>query len=251
MLIFLSKQDFDCFIKKCENVIGKYGLSYSFKYGYKFYREKCKDTNTNNGLKDYNSEGFYKMRDDYNQLFDKNTNDANVLLYMLMVYAFNNDIRFNSDGHFNLPVGKTDLNRMNINKIKEYIERIKTIESEFICASFNDLEKLGIIKQADFIYMDPPYLIGNAVYNSGWGNSQEYALLDFIDSLIAKNINFALSNILTKVGKTNEPLSYWCHKKSDVVEIHNIDYHYRGASYHKVDRNAHEQEVLITNKRYK
>lgn len=251
LLIFLSKQDFDGFIKECENVIDKYGLSYSFKCGYKFYREKCNDANANNGLKDYNSAGFYKMREDYNQLLDKNTVDANVLLYMLMVYAFNNDIRFNSEGHFNLPVGKTDLNRMNVNKIKEYIERIKTIESEFICASFIDLEKLGIINQADFIYMDPPYLIGNAVYNSGWGNPQEHALLDFIDSLIAKKINFALSNVLTKVGKTNEPLSYWCHKNSEVVEVHNIDYHYRGASYHKVDRNAHEQEVLITNKRYK
>lgn len=250
-MIFLSKQDFGDFIKKCETIIEKYGLSYSFKYGYKFYREKCNDINTNNGLKDYNSEGFYKMRDDYNHLLDKNTDDANALLYMLMVYAFNNDIRFNSEGHFNLPVGKTDLNRMNINKIKEYIERIKTIECEFICASFTDLEKLGIIGQADFIYMDPPYLIGNAVYNSGWGNSQEYALLDFIDSLVDRKINFALSNVLKKTGKINEPLAYWCHKNSAEVEVHNIDYHYRGASYHKVDRNAHEQEVLISNKRYK
>ena len=30
LLIFLSKQDFDGFIKECENVIDKYGLSYSF-----------------------------------------------------------------------------------------------------------------------------------------------------------------------------------------------------------------------------
>ena len=47
LLIFLSKQDFDGFIKECENVIDKYGLSYSFKYGYKFYREKCNDANGN------------------------------------------------------------------------------------------------------------------------------------------------------------------------------------------------------------
>lgn len=67
---------------------------------------------------------------------------------MLMVYAFNNDIRFNSEGHFNLPVGKTDLNKMNINKIQEYIERINTIETEFICASFMDLEELGMFRQS-------------------------------------------------------------------------------------------------------
>lgn len=192
LLVFLSKQDFDAFINKCESIIEKYGLSYSFKYGYRYYREMCNDANANNGLKDYNSKGFYKMRADYNALQDKNTDEANTLLYMLMVYAFNNDIRFNSEGHFNLPVGKTDLNKMNINKIQEYIERINTIETEFICASFMDLEELGIIAQADFIYMDPPYLIGNAVYNSGWGNAQEHALLDFIDSLIARRINFVI-----------------------------------------------------------
>ena len=34
LLIFLSKQDFDGFIKECENVIDKYGLSYSFKMAF-------------------------------------------------------------------------------------------------------------------------------------------------------------------------------------------------------------------------
>lgn len=251
LLIFLSKQDFEDFIRKCESQIKKYNLSYSYKFGYKFYRNQCKDTNANNGLKDYNSKGFYQMREDYNALTDKNTDHANVLLYLLMVYAFNNDIRFNSDGYFNLPVGKTDLNKMNVDKIRDYIERIQSIEAQFICASFEDLDKLGIISQADFVYMDPPYLIGNAVYNAGWGSLQEYALLDFIDTLIDEKIEFALSNVLQKVGRTNEPLAYWCHKNSSMVTINNIEYHYRGASYHKTDRNAREQEVLITNKRYK
>ena len=250
LLVFLSKQTFEQFLLKCEEIINQYGLSYSYKYGYKFYRDKCQDENANNGLKDYNSKGFYRLREDYNSLQDKNSDHANALLYMLMVYAFNNDIRFNSDGKFNLPVGKTDLNKMNIEKIREYIERVKAIETEFICASFTELEALGIIDKADFVYMDPPYLIGNAVYNSSWGSQQEYALLDFIDSLIARKIDFALSNVIEKVGRTNEPLAYWCHKNAGVVDVHHIDYHYRGASYHKAIRNAKEQEVLITNKRY-
>lgn len=250
LLVFLSKQNFEDFINKCEVQIEKYNLSYSFKFGYKYYRNQCTDSNVNNGLKDYNSSGFYLMRDDYNALLDKNTDQANVLLYLLMVYAFNNDIRFNSEGHFNLPVGKTDLNKMNIEKIRDYIERVQSIETQFVCASFEDLDRMGIISQADFVYMDPPYLIGNAVYNAGWGSLKEYALLDFIDTLIDKKIDFALSNVLQKVGRTNEPLAYWCHKNSSKVEIHDIEYHYRGASYHKTDRNAREQEVLITNKRY-
>lgn len=250
LLVYLSKQNFDKFLSNCEKLIEQYGLSYSFKYGYKFYRNMCNDSNSNNGLKDYNTKGFYRMRDDYNALKDKTTDKANLLLYLLMVYAFNNDIRFNSDGCFNLPVGKTDLNKMNIDKVREYIERVNSMETQYICASFTELEGMRLIEQADFVYMDPPYLISNAVYNSGWTNVQEYALLDFIDRLIERRINFALSNVIEKVGRTNEPLSYWCHHNADLVDVHHIDYHYRGASYHKTNRNAKEQEVLITNKRY-
>ncbi|QIW62045.1 Dam family site-specific DNA-(adenine-N6)-methyltransferase [Mycoplasmopsis gallinacea] len=251
LLVFLSKQNFDDFIIKCEKIIKKYNLSYSAKHGYKFYLDQCKEKSTNNGLKEYNYIGFYKMRNDYNSLVDKNTEESNLLLYILMIYSFNNDIRFNSDGHFNLPVGKTDLNKMNINKVKEYILRIQSIESEFICASFEDLNDLGIIEKADFIYMDPPYLITNAVYNSGWKREQEYALLDFIDSLIERKVNFALSNILEKIGKVNEPLQYWCYKKDALINIHDINYHYRSSSYNKIKRNSNEKEVLITNKEYK
>ncbi|WP_161937612.1 DNA adenine methylase, partial [Mycoplasmopsis gallinarum] len=50
LLIFLSKQIFEQFLLKCEEIIDKYSLSYSYKNGYKFYRNMCKDENTNNGL---------------------------------------------------------------------------------------------------------------------------------------------------------------------------------------------------------
>ena len=250
LLYFLSKQNFDTFIVECETIISKYNLSYSYKYGYKMYRKQCLNQSDNNGLKDYNMVGFYKLREDYNKLEDKNSAMANVMLYMLMVYGFNNDIRFNKDGEYNLPIGKTDLNKNNINKIKAYIERTRNIQTEFICASFEDKIFDELLKQADFVYMDPPYLIGNAVYNSQWNSEKEHALLDFIDSLINKKINFALSNVIQKVGKTNEPLSYWCYKNQDKINVINIDYHYRSASYNKITRNAKEQEILIVNKEY-
>lgn len=250
LLYFLSKQNFEFFLNECEKVIEKYRLSYSYKYGYKKYRELCKNHEDNNGLKDYNTTGFYKLREDYNALTNKNSDKANVMLYMLMVYGFNNDIRFNKDGDYNLPIGKTDLNKNNVNKIKDYIERVKNLETQFICASFEDKTFLDLLNGVDFVYMDPPYLIGNAVYNSGWNSEKEHLLLDFIDILIEKKINFALSNVIAKVGRTNEPLSYWCYKKKDKIDVINIDYHYRSASYNKITRNAKEQEILIINKEY-
>jgi len=250
LLKFLSEQDFNTFIRACEEIIEKYNLSYSYKYGYSMYRKKCENQSDNNGLKDYNTVGFYRLRDDYNAIKNKKSGTAITMLYMLMVYGFNNDIRFNSDGEFNLPVGKTDLNKMNVEKIRQYIDRVKQMETVFVCASFTDSIIDLIIANADFVYMDPPYLLGNAVYNSTWNSSMEHKLLDFIDMLMVRKISFALSNVLEKVGRVNEPLSYWCHKRADAIEVHHIEYHYRSASYNKTTRNAKEQEVLIVNKRY-
>lgn len=248
LLMYLSKQDFKSLLKRIELIINKYSLSYSYKYGYSVYRNQCNDQKDNNGLKDYNTVGFYKLRDDYNLLKNKNSDKANTMLYVLMVYAFNNDIRFNSEGQFNLPVGKTDLNKMNVLKIKNYIERVNNIKAEFVCMDFDDKKLLRVMKNADFVYMDPPYLVGDAVYNTSWNNEKEYKLLDFIDILRKKGTNFALSNVICKVGQTNEPLSYWCYKNQEDIIVNKIKYNYRSASYNKIIRDAKEQEVLITNK---
>lgn len=113
-----------------------------------------------------------------------------------MVYAFNNDIRFNSSGEFNLPIGKTDLNKMNVMKVKAYIEKINKIDAEFICMDFNNTKLLDYVAEADFIYMDPPYLVGDAVYNASWDNKTEYLLMDFLDKLLELKKNFALSNVM-------------------------------------------------------
>ncbi len=249
LLIYLSKQNFDAFLLKAEEIIKKYELSYSYKYGYSLYRQQCQNQKDNNGLKDYNSVGFYKLRQHYNEMQDKNSDEANMELYMLMVYAFNNDIRFNSAGEFNLPVGKTDLNRMNVEKIRKYIERVQNIDAQFICSDFTSETMEKILCEADFVYMDPPYLLGDAVYNNCWDNQKEYALLDFIDGLMQRKINFALSNVMSKTNRVNEPLSYWCYKNQHLIDVTDIEYNYRSASYNKINRNAKEREIVISNKR--
>ena len=52
------------------------------------------------------------LRSDFNSLSKKDS-DYYVMLYVLIVFAFNNQIRFNSSGKFNLPIGKRDLLRLN------------------------------------------------------------------------------------------------------------------------------------------
>ncbi|MGP1485841.1 MAG: hypothetical protein ACTTJC_07155 [Campylobacter sp.] len=45
--------------------------------------------------------------------------------------------------------------------------------------------------------------------NGGWCEQDERDLLDFLDNLNAKKVKFALSNMLTRKGKTNEILRIW------------------------------------------
>lgn len=250
LLKFLSTVSFEEIMITFEKIIKKYNLSYSYKFGYKKYRECCANLKDNNGLKEYNINGFNRLKEDYNALKDKNTKKANSYLYILMVYGFNNDIRFNSEGLFNLPVGKTDLNKMNVEKIKSFIDRIKHIDCEFRCVDFCEPKFYSLLKDVDFVYMDPPYLLGDAVYNTMWNVEREHKLLDLIDYLMNKKINFALSNVSEKGDRKNEPLYYWCHKNEKLVNVFDINYNYRSANYHKKNRNAVEREILITNKEY-
>lgn len=247
LLKHLSKFDFDTLLLRLEKLIQKYGLSYSAKFGYRGYRSGINKAD-NNGLKVYNTSGFYKLRSDYNSMTDKSTKKALDLLYLLVVYAFNNDMRFNRSGEFNLPVGKTDLNKNNIRKLKQYIDRVKKIDCVFICGDFREEKIQKILMKADFIYADPPYLLGNAVYNESgnWTERTEQDLIELLEILNKNKKRFALSNVLHKVGATNKPLSDWIFQRTD-LHIFDINYHYRSASYNKINRSSREREVLITN----
>ena len=246
LLEVISQVDTNQIVKEIEKLIGFYKLSYSAKHTYSFYTRNLID-NRNNGLKKYNSEGYYELRKDYNSLKNKNTIKANIMLYTLMIYAFNNDIRFNSKGEFNLPVGKTDLNSANIKKLYGFKERANTKQIDFVCGDFRDEKIRKVILNADFIYMDPPYLITEAVYNktSHWTENTEFALLSLMDELIRQKKSFVLSNVITKFGKRNEPLFSWLQENGNFVTVLNIDYHYRSASYNKKNRNSEEQEIIV------
>lgn len=249
LLQFLANQDIDYILADLETLILHYHLSYSARDGYAFYRVQEHDTNYNNGLKEYNTDGFYQLRADYNALVDKQTPRANLMLYALLIYGFNNDLRFSRDNHYNLPIGKTDLNANNIRKIREYITRIHQIDSEFVCGDFRDAPIREIIDGADFVYMDPPYLITNAVYNESghWGEQAEAALLDMLTGFIIEGKPFVLSNVLTKSTAHNHLLEDWINEHHEVLRVVDIDYHYRGASYNKIHRDGGEREIIVIN----
>ncbi|MBP7739836.1 MAG: Dam family site-specific DNA-(adenine-N6)-methyltransferase [Leptotrichiaceae bacterium] len=244
LLIYLASSEFELLVKELEKLIKKYNLSYSAKYGYEKYKLFI---DGNNGLKKYNEIGFYSLREDYSNLKNKKTKKANSMLYLLTIYGFNNDMRFNKAGNFNLPVGKTDLNKNNIKKLKDFIKRSKRINYEFIIGDFRDNHIKKIVKEAGFVYIDPPYLITKATYNEngGWSEEKERELLGLLDEIDNNNGKFVISNILNKKNKINIPLNEWINtKKHKVVQI---DYHYRSSSYNKKNRDGSEREIIVLN----
>lgn len=251
LLKHLASRRYEDLLKNLLNIIRQYSLSISCINGYSYYKKQIKNDNPNNGLKQYNEKGFYRLREDYNNLKNKNSSEANDMLYVLMVYAFNNDMRFSKEGNFNLPIGKTDFNLNNAFKLKTFIDRVQNKTCHFICGDFESENVKEIVSKADFIYMDPPYLITRAVYNESnqWTNEEEHRLLDFIDKLLQKNKSFMLSNVIEKKNQRNEPLYYWTHKNEKIIKLINIKYNYRSSSYNKINRDSREQEIIIVPKR--
>jgi len=248
LLKFFKNQKFENLIANIEEIIEEYGLSNSYRHGFKYYKDAINERNKNNGLKAYNDKGFYRLRNDYNALLDKESEKAFTMLYTLLLYGFNNDLRFNAKGEYNLPVGKTDFNKTNVNKLEKYLNKVKSIKTHYICADFDSKKVKNILAVADFIYMDPPYLITNATYNESnrWNNLCEHRLLNLIDDLVLKNKKFILSNVLSKKGSMNEPLYYWTQKNRENIEIYHMKYSYSSASYNKKNREGKEDEIIVT-----
>lgn len=224
------------------DIIKKYGLSLVSKHCYEYYG--CE---SGKGLGDYNKEKFLRLRSDFNKL-EVYDSYYYVMLFVLIVYSFNNQIRFNDNGKFNLPVGKRDFNAKMSEKLSAFIDVIKTQDCIFKCSDFAafDISSLG---KYDFVYMDPPYLITCATYNeqNAWNEDKERQLLRLIDKLTAKGIKCALSNVLQSKGKKNNILLEWLEKNNSQFTVYPLKYNYANSNYHTKDRTSRTEEVLITN----
>ena len=226
-------------------IIEKYNLSLVSRYGYDYY--SCESST---GLGDYNRDKFLSLRADFNEKHAKGTIDYYyyVMLYVIIVYAFNNQIRFNSNGEFNLPVGKRDFNKKMEQKLSDFIDRIQEQNCHFTCRDFRDFD-ISELSSNDFVYVDPPYLITCATYNEqgGWGESEEKALLEFLDKLHNQGIKFALSNVLRSKGKENHILIEWIDKNIDRYRVIPLNYSYSNSNYQTRDKTSKSEEVLIVN----
>jgi len=219
--------------KEITQTIKKYNLSQSFIYGYEYY-----NTNSKDGLATYNRKSYLKLRDDYNQ------NPNPIMFYVLIIFAFNNQIRFNKSGKFNLPVNKRDFTLSMQKNLKHFMSKLEHMSISFISQDFRDVE----IAKNSFVYIDPPYLATTASYNEngGWNETLESELLCYIDKLDNKGIKFALSNVLESKGIENQLLIAWC--KSKNYKVNYLNFSYNNCNYQTKNRDKNSTvEVLITN----
>lgn len=228
------------FISNVEKIINKYELSDVNKNGYEFY-----GCNSSDGLGNYNKEKFIKLRDDFNLM----TSDDKLyyeMFFVLIIYCFNNQIRFNKQNKFNSPVGKRDFNKNIKYKLQNFINRLHEQNPIMTTQSFDDFD-ISQLDKNSLVYCDPPYLITTASYNEngGWTENNEIKLLSFLDKLNEHKIKFALSNVLTHKGKKNKLLLNWI--KNNNYNINYLNYNYKNSNYHSKNNDKKTDEVLITN----
>ncbi len=220
--------------------IKNYNLSMVSENGYEYYG--CEGSK---GVGSYNKEGYNRLRRDFNKKMEKN-DEYYLMLYLLIVYSFNNQIRFNRKGQFNLPVGKRDFNCKMQDKLEHFLDRIKSGDYKFTNHDFR-IVNLDEHTDKSFFYADPPYLITCASYNeqNGWTEKDEQDLLSYLEELDRRGIRFALSNVLESKGRKNVILDDWIKKHKKFKAI-GLDYDYSNSNYH-TKREGITKEVLVVN----
>ena len=184
-------------------------------------------------LKKADKESYLRLRDDYNK-----TNDV-YKLFVLHMYCFQNQMRFNSKLEFNSPVGNCSYNETLIERIKLF--NPKTKDYQLYNISYENIDYMKYDKNSVF-YFDPPYFITNATYNDGkrgfvgWNADEETKLLDYITNLHLSGYKFILSNVLYHNDTQNNLLIEWI--KTHNFYVKNID---------NVGSKNSRDEVLISN----
>lgn len=218
-----------------EAIIARYGLSDTRTYGYEYY-----GCNSSDGVASYNKDPYLRLRADYNK---DTSND--LMFFAVVLFAFSNQIRFNSKGEFNMPVNKRDFNDVVRQNTIKFIDKLRTLDVGFICGSFEQFS-LDALTPKDLIYCDPPYLVTCACYNeqSGWTEAHERRLLVYLDEADKRGIRFALSNVFENKGKSNDILIEW----SKRYTVHHLNHTYANCNYHAKNKSTSgTDEVLIVN----
>ena len=192
------------------------------------------------GLEKANGEAYLKARSYYNAQ-PKEKRDPRLLLTVIL-YGYQQQIRFNGSHEFNNPVGMRWFNDRVLEKLISFSRAIKEKQVLFYSVDYRSL--IDNIEKDFFVYCDPPYKLTTGSYNdgkrgfNGWNEKLENELFAYLNTLDERGIRFMLSYVISHRGKTNTNLLEW-------VDTHN----YRIIELGDVIgiSGSRRQEVLIVN----
>ena len=192
------------------------------------------------GLSQANAKAYNDARSFYNSRPVEQRDPR--LLFTIIMYGYQQQIRFNSEHGFNNPVGMRWLNDKVLEKLISFSRVIKEGNYEFKSVDYREL-RTDFTPNA-FVYCDPPYMLTTGSYNdgkrgfAGWNISLEQELFSFLDNLDKKGIPFMLSYVAEHKGTTNRALLDFIKRGNyRVVHLGNV----LGIS------GSRRQEVLIVN----
>lgn len=191
------------------------------------------------GLASANKEGYLQLRKRYNEIAESERDVR--LLYVLVLYGFQQQIRFNGAHEFNNPFGCRKFNDRLRSKFISFARASREKDIQYISRDYREIKSL--VGEDTFVYLDPPYLNTTGVYNDGkrgfegWSKAKESELLCFIDELDDRGCKFMLSYIFDRTSMCEGRVEAWA-KRS----------HYRLIKVKdKQGRYKNRQEVLIIN----
>lgn len=126
-------------------------------------------------VEDANEALYYRIRDMYNNLADREYSDA-LLYYFINKTAYSGMIRYNARGEYNVPFGR--YKNINTRLITEEHSQLLQ-HAELFNGDYADIFNMS--QQGDFMFLDPPYDCifsdyGNAEYRDGFNEDSHRQL---------------------------------------------------------------------------
>lgn len=167
------------------------------------------------GLEKANRAAYLEAREYYNSLPTEKRDSR--LLFAIILYGFQQQIRFNSQHDFNNPVGMRWFNDKILEKMISFSRRIKEGNYKFCSQNYKNLR--GKMTPSTLVYFDPPYNLTTGSYNDGkrgfdgWNKDLEAELFAFADELSKSGIPFMMSYVIEHKGVINQELLMWIDKQ--------------------------------------
>ena len=139
-------------LKRMDEIVEHYGFSKTKDHNFAYY-----GGNPMKGVSRYNKEPFLLLRQDYNN--SPRSNQHYIMLYALVVFGFNNQMRFNYKGEYNLPVGK-----------RYYREALFMIVSHDLICSYHHLSRVWM-SSAQRWSLGKGWPLQAFTWVQGWGAS--------------------------------------------------------------------------------